>query len=132
MRAYSMIAAATMAVAMVAMASPAQAATVAKFDQAAFTQAVKQGKPVLVDVKAWWCPVCASQNRTIKAAIADPKFNSLTIFELNYDSQPDAWKALGVHKQATLIGYRGGRETGRIAFQTDKAQINALLNDLVK
>lgn len=108
------------------------AATYEKFDPATFEAAVKQGGPVLVDVKAWWCPVCASQNRTIKAAVADPRFAALRIFELNYDKQRPQWQALSVRKQGTLIGYRGGRESGRLQFVTEKAQIEGLLAGLVR
>jgi thioredoxin 1 len=113
------------------LAAAAQAAEVRKFDTASLAAAQAQGRPILVDVKAWWCPVCASQNRTIKAAIADPRYSNLLILELNYDGQKPEWRALNVRKQATLIAYRGRRELGRIEFKTDKAQINALLASTV-
>ncbi|MFX5873795.1 hypothetical protein ABTE93_20110, partial [Acinetobacter baumannii] len=61
--------------------APVSAATVQKFDAAAFNAAKAAGKPVLVDVKAWWCPVCGSQNRTIKAAVTgNPAYDKLVIF----------------------------------------------------
>lgn len=113
-------------------AAPALAATTQKFSQQAFEAAVRRGEPVLVDVKASWCPTCASQDRTIKATIADPRFARLKIFELDYDSQKPQWQALRVNKQGTLIGYRGGREAGRLQFVTDKVQITGLLDGLVR
>ena len=58
---------------------------------------------------------------------SDRRYNSLVIFELNYDSQKAEWRSLNVRKQATLIAYKGRRELSRIEFKTDKAQINALL-----
>jgi thioredoxin 1 len=39
---------------------------------------------------------------------------------------------VGVQKQSTLIGYRGGREIGRLAYTTDKAAITALLASTVR
>lgn len=117
----------------IAAAAPASAAEVQKFDRAAFTAAKAAGKPVLVDVKAWWCPICGSQNRTIKAAITgNPAYDKLVVFEINYDTQKADWQALGVHKQGTLIGYKGNSEVGRIEFKTDKAVINDLLQTVVK
>jgi thioredoxin 1 len=116
----------------VAATVPAQAATTQKFDRAAFTAAQAQGRPILVEVKAWWCPVCASQGRTIAAATKSPEFNKLVIFEINYDSQKAEWKSFNVRKQATLIGFRGTREVGRIEFQTDKALIGNLLSTVVR
>ncbi|OQW47506.1 MAG: thiol reductase thioredoxin [Proteobacteria bacterium SG_bin6] len=115
------------AVALVAFAVPAQAAEVKKFTPAEFAAAQGAGKAILVDVKAPWCPVCASQHGTIQSAIAASKFDKLTIFEIDYDTQKDAWRALGVHKQGTLIAYKGKKEVSRLEFQTDKTAINNLL-----
>ena len=113
-------------------ATPASAAETRKFDAASFAAAQAQGRPILVDVKAWWCPVCASQGRTIKAAITDPKYAPLVIFEINYDTQKAEWKRQNVRKQSTLIAYRGARELGRIEYETDKEKINALLASTVR
>lgn len=118
--------------AVAAFATPANAAETRKFDAASFAAAQSQGRPILVDVKAWWCPVCASQDRTIKAAITDPKYAPLVIFEIDYDKQKAEWKALNVRKQSTLIAYRGTRELGRMEYDTNKAKINALLASTVR
>ncbi|MFM9935393.1 MAG: thioredoxin, partial [Novosphingobium sp.] len=56
-----------------AFAAPAAAAERQPYTPAALAAAQAKGRPVLVDVKAWWCPVCASQSRTIKAATAAPQ-----------------------------------------------------------
>ena len=106
----------------------AQAAEVRKFDAASFAAAKAAGRPILVDVKAWWCPVCASQNATIKQALTMPGYDKLLVLEVNYDKQKPEWQALGVRKQATLIGYRGNSEVGRIEFKTDKELIRDLLH----
>jgi thiol-disulfide isomerase/thioredoxin len=120
--------------ALVALATvaPAHAADVRKFDVAAFNAAKAQNRSILVDVKAWWCPVCASQNRTIKRIVADPAYNQLIIFELNFDTQKAERQALSVTRQATLIGYRGQRQVGRLDFVTDKAKIGDLLAATVR
>ncbi|MBX9816282.1 MAG: hypothetical protein A4S12_05560 [Proteobacteria bacterium SG_bin5] len=115
------------AAALVAFAVPAQAAEVKKFTASDFTAAQNAGKAIVVDVKAPWCPVCASQHKTIQSAIAADKYNKLTIFEVDYDTQKDVWRGLGVHKQGTLIAYKGKKEVSRLEFQTDKTQINDLL-----
>jgi thioredoxin 1 len=106
---------------------PANAAEVKDFGRAAFAAAQAEGRPILVDVKAWWCPVCASQNSTIKKAIASADYAKLVVFNVNYDKQKDVLPVFAVTKQATLIAYRGKRQTGRLDFVTDKAQINNLL-----
>lgn len=118
--------------ALIAVVVPAHSAEVRKFDVAAFNAAKAQNRPVIVDVKAWWCPVCASQNRTIKRIVADPAYNQLIIFELNFDTQKAERQALSANRQATLIGYRGQRQVGRLEYVTDKAKIGELLAATVR
>ena len=116
----------------VALVQPAAAAERAPFTQAAFKAAQAQGRPVVVDVAAWWCPVCRSQHIKIKRITADHRFDRLLILRLDYDKQKADWRALGVKKQATLIGYRGHQEVGRVAFQTNEALIADLLTKTVQ
>lgn len=118
---------AMVAVAAVSLAVPALAAERQPYTPAALAAAQAKGRPVLVEVKAWWCPVCASQSRTIKATTAAPQYNSLLILSIDYDKQKADWQALGATKQSTLIGYRGRKEIGRVIYTTDKAAINGLL-----
>ena len=110
-----------------AIAAPAHAVERQTYTPAALAAAQAKGRPILVEVKAWWCPVCASQGRTITETTAAPKYKDLLILSINYDKQKADWQALGAQKQSTLIGYRGKRELGRVVYTTDKAQINALL-----
>ncbi len=120
------------AIASIANAAPAGAVEYKPFDRAAFAAAQAAGQPILVDVAAWWCPVCASQEHTIREAANDPRYAHLTIFKINYDKQKAEWKSFGVTKQATLIAFKSGHEIGRIAFQTDKTQIRNLLQSTVR
>lgn len=108
-------------------AGPASAAEFRSFDRAAFTAAQAQGKPILVEVAAWWCPVCHSQEGTVKRTVAASDYDKLIVFKINYDRQKDEWKSFGVDKQGTLIGFHGTHEVGRIRFRTDKTEIANLL-----
>lgn len=98
------------------------------FEQTSFAAAQAANKPILVEVHAWWCPTCASQSRTIEAALAEPRNRDLVVFRINYDKQKPQWQAFGVHKQGTLIAFRGHREAGRLEFVTDKGTINTLIS----
>lgn len=118
---------ALMSVAALALAAPAAAAERQPYTAAALAAAQAKGRPILVEVKAWWCPVCASQGRTIKAATAAPQYDPLLILSIDYDRQKADWKALGATKQSTLIGYRGHKEVGRVIYTTDNAAITGLL-----
>lgn len=120
------------AVATLSAAQPALAVERQPYSVAALQSAQHNGRSVLVDVAAWWCPVCRSQEVKIKRITADRRFDKLLILRLDFDSQKDQWRALGANKQATLIGYKGRQEVGRIAFQTDETLITDLLNKTVQ
>jgi thioredoxin 1 len=111
----------------IALVQPAVAAEFKPFDRATFDAAHKAGRPILVEVNAWWCPVCASQSKTIKATVVAPAYANLLVLRINYDKQKSEWQAFQVQKQSTLITFKGGRELGRVSYITDKAKIQALL-----
>jgi len=113
-------------------AAPAHAAEFRDFDQAGFAAAQAEGRPILLDVHAWWCPVCASQNHTIKQTVMSPSYDKLIVFRINYDKQKPVWQSFGVRKQATLIAFRGRREVGRLAYMTNKDAITALMASAVR
>lgn len=107
--------------------TPAMAGQRAGYTPAAFAAAQKAGKPILVEVHAPWCPTCKAQGPILSKLEADPRFAGLTIFQVDFDSQKDALKALNAQKQSTLIVFKGAKETGRSVGATDPASIEELL-----
>lgn len=96
----------------------AAAAEYRAFDQAAFAQAQAQGRPILVEVFAPWCPTCRAQSPIVRTVAEDAAFANLVVFRIDYDNQRDEWRALNVRRQSTLIAYNGARETGRLVAAT--------------
>jgi len=116
-----------LAAATVALAAPlAQAAPIQPFTMAALHAAQAQGRAILVDVHADWCPTCRAQAPTIDALSRDPAFGKLVILKLDYDKQRAEERSLGVRQQSTLIAFVGTRETGRLVGVTDPVRIRAL------
>ncbi len=97
------------------------------FTQAAFDTAQAEGKPILVDVYAPWCPVCAKQQEGIAAAMADPANKDVMVFRLDFDDQKDAQRQFRVTSQASLIAFNGKQETGRALGETDPEAIDDLI-----
>lgn len=97
------------------------------FTPAAFEAAQKAGKPILIDVNAPWCPVCRAQAPTLAALPAVPEFRGLTVFSVDFDTQKDVLRSLGVQKQSTLIVFAGAKETGRSVGDTNPDTIRALV-----
>lgn len=97
------------------------------FSPSAFEKAKASGKPVLVEVTAPWCSVCKVQKPILSELKAQPRFKDLMTYTVDFDSQKDALRLLGVRMQSTLIVYKGGQEVGRSTGETSKAAIEGLL-----
>lgn len=108
-------------------AFPAVAAETVPFDQAQFAAAQKEGRPVLVDISAPWCPICAAQGPIIERLSSKPEFKDLIVFKVDFDKQKDTVRGFHAQTQSTLIGFRGSRETGRTVGDTEEPSIEHLL-----
>jgi thioredoxin len=109
-------------------ALPAAAEEWKPFDAAAFAEAQKAGKPILIDVFAVWCPVCRAQNPILVQLTREPKFKDLVAFKVDFDTQKDALRAFNAQRQSTLIVFKGEKEEGRSVGDTDPESIAALLD----
>jgi len=98
------------------------------FNQAAFDKALADGKPVVVDFAASWCPTCKEQKPIVQALLKDAKRKSLTVFVADFDKEEALKKQLKVTMQSTLVAFKGGKEVARSTGQTDKAELGALLD----
>jgi thiol-disulfide isomerase/thioredoxin len=107
---------------------PAAAAEWKPFDAQAFAEAKKDGKSILVDIFAVWCPVCRAQNPILTQLTREPKFKDMIVFKLDFDTQKDDVRALKAQRQSTLIVFKGETEKGRSVGDTDPASIEALLD----
>lgn len=110
-----------------AFATPGKAAEHAPYTQAAFEAAQGQGRPILIDVYAPWCPTCRAQEPVLERLTAMPAYANLIVFRVDFDSQKDVLRRLGAQRQSTLIAFRGRRETGRNVGVTAYFEIERLL-----
>lgn len=109
------------------LAGPASAATEAAYTAAAFAAAQAEDAPILVWVHASWCPTCAKQAPILAKLEAEPAYRALRVFVVDFDSQKDVVRAMGVQMQSTLIAWHGGHEQARSTGQTDEQAIRALV-----
>jgi thioredoxin 1 len=113
--------------AFVILPSLARAAAVPAFTEAAFKAAQKEGKSILIEIHADWCPTCKAQAPIINGLLKTPKFKDLVTLRVDFDGQVDVVRALGAQSQSTLITFKGEKEMGRTVGDTDPASIEALL-----
>ena len=110
-----------------AVAQPAFAVERKTYDPAALAAEQAAGKSILVHVTAPWCPTCKAQKPILDKLTAEPDFKDFVVFDLDFDTGMTGLKALNARSQSTLIVFKGTKETGRSAGDTNAESIAALL-----
>lgn len=111
-------------------AGPAFAAPAA-FDQATFDTLQKEGKAILVEIQADWCPTCRAQAPVISELLKTPELKGITALRVDFDQQKSVVKAFRATMQSTLIVFKNGKEVGRSTGDTRKDSIAALFKKAV-
>jgi thioredoxin 1 len=120
-------AAAAATAAILCASAPAFAAEEQPFTRQAFLAAQKDGKSILVEIHASWCPTCQAQKPILGKLFADPKFKNLAVFRVDFDSQKDEVRNFKARIQSTLITFKGNEEIARSVGDTNADSIADLL-----
>lgn len=107
--------------------APTGAATEAPFTQPAFAAAQQEGKPLLIDISAPWCPTCAQQRPILTKLMANPEFKDLIVYQVDFDRQKDVVRALGAQMPSSLGVFHGAVEKDRFNGDTSAESSKALL-----
>lgn len=97
------------------------------FTRQAFQAAQKDGKSILVEIHASWCPTCAAQKPILSKLFAEPKYKNLAVFRVDFDSQKDEVRNFKARIQSTLITFKGNEEVARSVGDTNAESIADLL-----
>jgi thiol-disulfide isomerase/thioredoxin len=116
-------------VAFAAGATTASALEQKPYDADAFKADQSAGKPVVIHVTAPWCPTCKAQHQVLDGLAKKPEYASITLYQVDFDSQKEALRAFKATSQSTLIAFNGATETARLVGLTDAASIERLLGD---
>jgi thioredoxin 1 len=111
--------------------TPSSAAETVEFTREAFEAAQAAGRAVVVDVAAWWCPVCIVQGRHVATVVSAPEFDKVVVMRLGWGSQEAEWKRFNVTQRGTLIAFRGKEERARLVFETDTDKIRGVVQAAV-
>ena len=107
-------------------ASAATAVEPKPFSQQVFDQLTHEGKPVVVDVAAPWCPTCRAQKPIIEKLSQQAAYKDVTVLTVDFDEDKPTLKAFKVSSQSTLIAFKSGKEVARTVGDTSPAGIEAL------
>ena len=98
------------------------------FSQAEYDMALKQGKTLVVDFHADWCPTCKTQAPLLNEIVNMPGYENVVALKANYDTEKELKKSLKVSKQSTIVVFKAGQEVARQAGQTNKAELKKLID----
>ncbi len=108
---------------LLALVSVAASASELAYDKAQYERALAQGKPVVVDFSASWCPTCKAQKPIVTNLLLEPRFKDLTVFVADYDTEASLKKQLRITQQSTFVVFKGGQEVARSTGQTERGAI---------
>ncbi len=97
------------------------------YTQVGFNQLQKEGKSILVEVHAPWCPTCRAQAPIVEGLLKKKEYQTVNVLRVDFDSQKDVLKVFNVSKQSTLIVFKGLKEMGRSTGDTSPASIEKLI-----
>jgi len=93
------------------------------YDAELFDRALAEGRPVLVDVYAKWCPVCRRQLPILDAALARPGFGDVLALVVDFDEDTEFLRAHRISRQATIVLFVHGKERVRIVADTNPRRV---------
>jgi hypothetical protein len=98
-----------------------------RYSNETFKKLQSEGKPILVEINADWCPICAKQRPIVDRLTEGASLKDIQILVVSFDGQKAVVRSFGATMQSTLIAYRGDKETGRLVGETDPLTIQKLL-----
>ncbi len=73
------------------------------FSQTAYDSALADGKTVILDFHADWCPTCQVNEPIIKSVFSTNTDTNIVGFKVNYDTEIGLKKAFNIQSQSTII-----------------------------
>jgi len=117
--------------AMSSLMSLAMAGEIKPFNQQEFDKLTHDGKPVVIDVSATWCPTCKEQKPIIDGLMKQPAYKDVTLMDIDFDSAKPTLKKFKVTMQSTLVAFKGDKEVGRSVGDTTPAGLEGLIKKTV-
>ena len=118
-------------VALSSILSIATAGEIKPFNQQEFDKLTQDGKPVVLEVTAPWCPTCRQQKPIIDGLMNQPAYKDVTLMAIDFDSAKPTLKTFKVNMQSTLIAFKGDKEVARSVGDTTPSGIEGLVKKTI-
>lgn len=97
------------------------------YSQQEFDKLTAEGKPVLLDISAPWCPTCKQQKPIIESLMKQPSYKDVTTLTIDFDTSKPTLRKFKVTSQSTLVAFKGTKEVGRSVGDTNPQGIEGLI-----
>jgi len=111
--------------------SLAMAGDIKPFNQKDFDKLSHEGKPVVLDISATWCPTCKEQKPIIDGLMKQPAYKDVTLMTIDFDTAKPTVKKFKVTMQSTLVAFKGDKEVGRSVGDTTPEGLEGLIKKTV-
>lgn len=98
------------------------------YSKEAYDMAISEGKTVVLDFHASWCPTCKKQEPILNEVLMMKGYENVVGLKVDFDKEKDLKKALNVSKQSTLVVFKSGKEITRKTGLTSKDEIKKLID----
>ena len=110
------------------------AASAVAFEKTSFTmeefdQLKAEGKPILIDVYATWCPTCKKQQTILENYFTNNPDSELNVLHVNFDTQKKIVSMFKAPRQSTLILFKGEE---RIWFSVAETRPEVIEKNIAK
>ena len=103
------------------------AGEIKSYSQQEFEKLTAEGRPVLLDISAPWCPTCKQQKPIIESLMKQPAYKDVTTLMIDFDTSKPTLKKFKVASQSTLVAFKGAKEVGRSVGDTNPKGIEGLI-----
>jgi len=121
----------TVLLALCSLMSLAMAGEIKPFNQQEFDKLTHDGKAVVVDVSATWCPTCKEQKPIIDGLMKNSAYKDVTLMAIDFDADKPLLRKFKVTTQSTLVAFKGEREVGRSVGDTSPEGLEGLIKKTV-
>jgi len=107
-------------------AASAQAQFV-NYSESAFAAAQREGRTIIVDVHADWCPTCRAQAPILSELRNDPRLADALFVRVDFDSERAFLRAHRIPRQSTILVFKGRTEEGRSIAETNRNRLRSFV-----
>ncbi|MDE1466126.1 thioredoxin family protein [Aurantiacibacter sp. D1-12] len=110
----------------VPVAASAQA-TMVEYTESGFRAAQAEGRTIIVDVHASWCPTCRAQQPILNELRNDPRLSDALFIRVNFDEDRAFLRAHRIPRQSTILVFNGREEAGRSIAETNRNRLRSFV-----